>query len=234
MFLSFLLSFILVTDSGVLDKALQSTEAPNTFRAAFTIHMQSATAERIYQFDPRLPKEERWKAIWWEGQDDELDAVAREWAFEAAPDGRLFPNDLRASLGQQVQVDDLGLAWRVKFKHAPSKNDGEFDVWAAERLTATAWMDPEADRFLRLDYVLPQPVPGPDGGRLTKYQQTYLLESEPTWGLSYVSSLSVDLEAKAAFRTIRRRYSARVTKIEFFFSSKDSQMAFEETGTVRH
>lgn len=227
MILSFLLSFLMVTDSGALDEALQATEAPQTFRAAFTVHLQSADAERIYKFDPRLPKEQRWQVVWWQGDDDELDAVAREWAFEAAPDGRLFPNDLRASLGQQVQVDDLGLAWRVKFKHAPSQNDGEFDTWAAERLSATAWLDPDADRFLRLDYVLPAPVRGPDGGRLTKYQQTYLLESEPTWGLSYVSSLSVDLEAKAAFRTIRRRYSARVTQIDFFFANKNSQLAFE-------
>jgi hypothetical protein len=228
MLLALVLSFTLVTGSGPMDEALKATEAPNSLRAAFTVHMQSRTAQRIYRFDPRLPETERWQVIWWEGDDDELEAAAAEWAFEAAPDGRLFPDDLRVSLGRDVAVDDFEQAWRLSFRHAPSHNDGEFDVWAAERLSATAWLDPIGERFMRIDYTLPAPVRGPEGGRLTQYNQTYLLETEPRWGMSYVSSFAIDLEAKAAFRTMQRSYSARITSVEFFFANKAEEMAFED------
>ena len=227
MWLALLMAFSLVTGTGPMDSALSATEAPKTLRAAFTVELESDRAKRVYAFDPRKAGAERWQVLDWQGEDDELEEVAANWAAEAAPDGRLFPDDLRASLGSSVQVDDRGHAWQISFRHTPSKNDGEFDVWAAERLQATAWLDPVGERFLRIDYSLPQPVAGPEGGRLTMYNQSYFLRTEPRWGMSYVSGFSVELEARAAFRKIERRYSATIVNAEFFFASVQAQRDFE-------
>ena len=220
MWLALLMAFQLVTGSGPMDAALSATEAPKTLRAAFTVELQSDRARRVYAFDPRKHGAERWKVLDWQGEDDELEEVAANWAAESAPDGRLFPDDLRASLGRTVQVDDRGHAWQISFRHTPSKNDGEFDVWAAERLQATAWLDPVGERFLRIDYNLPSPVAGPEGGKLTKYNQSYFLRTEP--------GFSVELEARAAFRKMERRYSANVVQAEFFFASAAAQRDFEQ------
>ena len=233
MLLAWLLTFTLATGTGPMDSALQATEAPKTLRAAFTVELQSTHARRVYRFDPRETGDKRWQVLDWQGEDEELEAVAAEWATEAAPDGRLFPDDLRASLGPQVLVDDMGPAWKLSFHHRPSMNDGEFDVWAAERLLATAWLDPVGERFLRIDYTLPQAVPGPEGGRLTRYDQSYFIRTEPRWGMSYVSGFSIDLQARAAFRTIERRYSANIVKAEFFFASREAQQEFESAHMLR-
>jgi len=227
MLLVVFLSFTLATGAAPMDVALKATEAPNTFRAAFTVHLQSARAERIYQFDPRLDPADRWQVISWRGEDDELEEVGAEWAREPAPDGRLFPDDLRASLGSAVVAKDMGYAWKLSFRHLPSRNDGPFDVWAAERLNATAWLDPVGERLLRIDYKLPAPVRGPEGGRLMAYEQSYLLQTEPRWGMSYVASFAIALEARAAFKTLRRDYSAQITNVEFFFASDEAERAFE-------
>lgn len=227
MLIALLASFTLLTGSGPMDDALRATEAPNTLRAAFTVVLASDRASRTFSFDPRRSPDERWQIVSATGEDGDLDQAAAAWGAESAPDGRLFPDDLRASLGAQVNVQDLGEAWRVQFRHAPSANDSEFDVWAAERLAATAWLEPTRDRFMRIDYALPRPVRGPDGGRLTRFNQTYLLEQDPVWNMSFVAAFSIDLEAKAAFQTIRRAYSARITDVEFFFANDAARQAFE-------
>ncbi|MEO0712895.1 MAG: hypothetical protein AAFY37_03175 [Pseudomonadota bacterium] len=227
MLIPLLAAFTMATGSGPMDEALRATEAPNTMRAAFTVDLLSDRAQRTFRFDPREPIGKRWTLIDATGEDSDLDQAAAAWGAEAAPDGRLFPDDLRASFGQSVSVEDLGAAWRVRFRHAPSANDTEFDVWAAERLDAVAWLEPTQDRFLRIDYSLPKPVRGPDGGRLVKFEQTYLLEREPRWDMSFIASFSIDLEARAAFQTIRRAYSARVTDAEFFFATSAAETAFE-------
>ncbi|MBU1288538.1 MAG: hypothetical protein KJ871_12520 [Alphaproteobacteria bacterium] len=228
MWLALLMALTMVTGSGPMDAALSATEAPRTLRAAFTVELQSDRARRVYAFDPRKQGAERWQVVDWQGDDDELEEVAANWAAESAPDGRLFPDDLRASLGRSVEVNDAGHAWQISFRHTPSKNDGEFDVWAAQRLQATAWLDPVGERFLRIDYRLPKPVAGPEGGTLSQYNQSYFLRTEPRWGMSYVSGFSIELEARAAFRKIERRYSANIVKVDFFFASAEAQKAFED------
>jgi hypothetical protein len=233
MWLALLMALTMVTGSGPMDEALSATEAPKTLRAAFTVELQSDHARRVYAFDPRKKGVERWQVVDWQGEDDELEEVAANWAAESAPDGRLFPDDLRASLGRSVNVNDEGHAWQISFRHTPSKNDGEFDVWAAQRLQATAWLDPVGERFLRIDYMLPKPVAGPEGGTLTKYNQSYFLRTEPRWGMSYVSGFSIELEARAAFRKIERRYSANIVKVDFFFASAEAQKAFEDERTAK-
>ncbi|MEC7291370.1 MAG: hypothetical protein VXW22_14890, partial [Pseudomonadota bacterium] len=100
------------------------------------------------------------------------------------------------------------------------------DVWATQRLQAEAWMEPVNGRFLRIDYTLPHPVPGPKGGRLTKFEQSYLLETEPEWGLTYVSQFALNFEAKAGFRTIRQDYTAVITDATFFFASPELEEHF--------
>ena len=222
-----ILAFELSTANPAVDAALQATEAPQSLRAAFTVVLESDGAQREYRFDPRLEVGDRWQLVHERGEDPDLDEAASSWGADAAPDGRLFPDDLRPSLGTRVDVADLGAAWRIAFRHKPSLNDTDIDVWFADRVDAEAWLDPVSKRFLRIDYDLPRPVRGPEGGRLTQFEQTYLLETEPNWGLSFVSSYSVSLEAKGGFRTFRRHYTATVTAIEFFFANEASQQEFE-------
>lgn len=220
------LAFPLITGAGPMDEALRATEAPDALRAAFTVEMTSAKASRTYTFDPRVPQGRRWQLILANGEDSDLDQAAAAWGAEVAPDGRLFPDDLRASLGKQVYVDDLGSAWRLKFQHAPSSNDDALDVWATQRLQAEAWLEPLNGNFLRIDYTLPRPVRGPNGGRLTKFEQSYLLDTEPEWGLTYISQFALEFEAKAPFRTIRQNYKAVITEATFFFASPDLEQQF--------
>ena len=226
--MDFLLSFAfpLVTGAGPMDSALRATEAPETLRAAFTVEMTSSKARRTYTFDPREPEGRRWRLVIAAGEDADLDQAAAAWGAEIAPDGRLFPDDLRASLGARVDVDDLGPAWRLTFQHAPSANDTALDVWATQRLRAEAWLEPVNGRFLRIDYALPRPVRGQKGGRLTKFRQSYLLDSEPEWGLTYISQFALEFEAKAAFRTIRQNYKAEITEATFFFASRELEQQF--------
>ena len=228
MLLLLVIAFPLSTAVGPVDTALDKAEAPNTMRAAFTVELSSQSATRIFDYDPRAPEGERWLLISARGEDGDLDEVAAHWGAEASPDGRLFPDDLRASLGSQVDAEDLGMAWRINFKHEPSMNDGKYDVWAAERMRATAWLDPVGDRFVRIDYTLPRPVNGPDGGKIRRYDQSYYLETEPLYGMSFVSAFTIDLEARAAFKTFRRSYSARVLQAEFFFANRAAEEAFVE------
>lgn len=223
------LAFPLATGAGPMDAALRATEAPETLRAAFTVEMTSGNASRELRFDPRLPAGERWLLVSADGEDSSLDEAAAAWGAEAAPDGRLFPDDLRASLGQIVDVDDLGGSWRLKFEHAPSANDNALDVWAGQQLQAIAWLEPLRGRFLRIDYTLPRAVRGPKGGRLTKFTQSYLLETEPEWGLSYISQFKLEFEAKAPFRKIRQSYTAVISEATFFFASGQAEAQFVET-----
>ncbi|MEM5516908.1 hypothetical protein WNY37_08095 [Henriciella sp. AS95] len=223
----FSLAYQLSATSGPVDAALKSTETPDTFRAAFTVTLKSPKAVRTFSFDPREQGANRWSLLEASGEDDDLDEAVAAWASEPAPDGRLFPDDLRPSIGQRVNVQDFGAAWRVRFRHKPSINDGELDVWIAERVNADAWLDPVSGKFLRLDYSLPRSVRGPDGGRLTKFEQSYFLESDPEWGLSYIAAYTMGFEAKGGFQTINRNYTATVTSIEFFFSSPEAEEKFE-------
>lgn len=226
MLIAFLISLAMATGSGPMHAALEATEAPETFRAAFTVELVSNSARHTYQYDPRLPPGARWVTLERRGNDPELDQVAASWAAEPAPDSRLFPDDLRASLGPSVDVNTDGAAWRLSFRHHPNHNDTEFDVWAAQRLKATAWLDPVGERFERIDYTLPKPVSGPSGGKLTRYEQSYMLKTEPRWGFSYVSGYTIDLEARAAFKRIERRFEARVTDVSFFFASPHAEAEY--------
>jgi len=221
------LTFIVSAEDGLLDAALSAAEAPRTLRAAFTVELSSEAAEQTYSFDPRRPEGERWQLLARRGHDKALDEVAANWGADAAPDGWLFPDDLRASVSDTEVAEVLGPAWRIRYAHQLSPNDDSaLDEWAAERLTATAWIDPLSERFLRIDHELPAPVRGPSGGQLTRFQQTYLLETDPIYGLSYVSAFAVDLTARLGFRTFERRYEARLVEVDLFFASRAAEWEF--------
>ncbi len=209
-----------------LEAALQAGEAPRAARIAFEVELKSEEAAQVYQFDPRLPYEDRWQLVSATGEDAYLDQIAATWGAEPAPDGRLFPDDLRASIGSMPRIEDVGAAWKISFRHQASANDGPFDVWAAERLDATAWLLPDEGRFLRIDYTLPDAVRIPEGGRLKAFQQTYLLEPDPVYGLSLITAFHVSFEAASLFRTERRAYSIQTRNVEVFFATPEAEARF--------
>ncbi|MEL6661366.1 MAG: hypothetical protein AAFR33_00090 [Pseudomonadota bacterium] len=228
MWIGFLASFYISSEAAPLSHALEATQAPDTLRAAFVVELRSGQAFRIFAFDPRLPKDRRWRLEKEEGENAELDELGAAWGAEPAPDSRLFPDDLSLSMSASLEAEDMGHAWRIAFDHRPSVQRSEFDVWAARHLEASLWLDPEAGRFLRLDHNLPRPVTGPKGVRLLRYAQSHYLDCEPTFGLSFISAISVDLEARAGFRTIIRDYEMRVLSAEFFFASAADEAAFHK------
>ncbi len=212
--------------ADALADALRAAEAPVSLRVAFDLELVSPGARRVFRFDPRLPQADQWQLLVDEGEDGFLDDVAATWGAEAAPDGRLFPDDLQESIGDAVRLETIGGAQRFGFRHAPSANDGAFDIWAAERLSATAWLSPGTGRFLRIDYELPRPVDGPEGGRLLAFDQTYWLETDPAYGLSLITAIRVSFAARGGLRTIRREYSGRILKAELFFATPDAEAEF--------
>ena len=220
----FLFSILQLTDP--VEAALRASEAPKSVRVAFDVELRSDDAVRVFMFDPRLESSQKWQLQYAQGEDGYLDEIAAAWGAEAAPDGRLFPDDLRASLGSDFLVSDLGAAWRVKFKHTPSENDGSFDVWAAEQLEATAWLSPENGRFLRIDYSLPAPVDGPEGGRLLAYEQSYSLEVDPIYQLSLITSYKLEFVARGVLRKERRQYSMQTRNLEVFFATPEDEAHF--------
>ena len=222
----FLSLFFFMQLASPIDDALLATEAPKSLRIAFEVELSSESATHVYSFDPRLDEGKRWQVVSHSGEDAYLDEVAANWAAESAPDGRLFPDDLRASLGADVQTEKLGEAWKLRFRHAPSANDNTFDVWAAEQLMATAWLSPIDGRFIRIDYELPRSARLPGGGRLTRYDQTYFLEEDPVYRFSLITSFKVDLEARGGFRRERRSYKMHARNIEVFFASAEAEAQY--------
>lgn len=209
-----------------IEAALQASEAPKSVRIAFEVELKSDEAARIFKFDPRVEKGRRWQLIYADGEDAYLDEIGANWGGELAPDGRLFPDDLRASLGEDLTVEDLGAAWKLYFRHTPSGNDGAFDRWAAAQLKATAWLSPDAGRFVRIDYTLPAPVNGPEGGRLLSYNQSYVLEVDPVYQLSLITSFQLSLEARGVFRKERRSYTMQTRNVEVFFATPEAETRF--------
>lgn len=219
-----LLSILQLTDP--VEVALRASEAPKSVRVAFEVELRSDEAVRIFAYDPRLEGDRKWQLEHAWGEDGYLDEIGAAWGAEEAPDGRLFPDDLRASLGADFRVEDLGAAWRLHYQHTPSANDGSFDVWAAEQLEATAWISPENGRFLRIDYELPAPVNGPEGGRLLSYDQSYFLEADPVFELSLITSYKLDFVAQGILRKERRSYAMQTRNVEVFFASPEDEARF--------
>lgn len=218
--------FQLTGSADPVETALRASEAPKSVRIAFTVELRSESAVRVFAFDPRLDRESQWQILSAEGEDGYLDEISATWGAEPAPDGRLFPDDLRASLGTDVQVEDLGAAWRLRFTHTPSANDGAFDVWAAQQLAASAWISPESGRFLRIDYTLPAPVSGPEGGQLLSYDQSYFLETDPEYDLSLITSYKLEFVARGALQRRRQTYTMRVQNAEIFFATPADEARF--------
>ena len=214
-----------------VEAALEAADTPLAVRAAFDVELRSGDAVQVFSYDPRLPQDDAWTLRFAEGDDAYLDEIAAHWGAEPSPDGRLLPNDLRASLGRDLHVEDFGDAWRLGFEHTPSANDGELDLWVGARVDATAWLSPELGQFLRIDYHLPKPVRGPEGGRILSYEQSYFLEPDAVYNLSMVTAFSLSVTARAGWKTVRQSYSMRVLKLEVFFATPDDEAAFLQART---
>lgn len=222
-----LFAFLQLADP--VEAALRATEAPKSVRVAFTVELRSDVAVRIFSFDPRLDEAEQWQLDFAEGEDGYLDDISATWGGEAAPDGRIFPDDLRASLGTDLDVEDLGQAWKLRFKHTPSANDEAFDIWAADKLDATAWLSPDSGRFLRIDYTLPAPVRGPEGGRLFAYDQSYYFQNDPVYRLSLITAYTLKFVAGSALGRETQQYRMRVLSAEVFFATPEDEARFIAT-----
>jgi hypothetical protein len=215
-----------------IEIALRATEAPKSVRVAFTVELRSAEAVRIFTYDPRLDEAQEWTLDLAEGEDGYLDEISATWGAEEAPDGRIFPDDLRASLGADLDIENLGQAWKLQFKHTPSANDGAFDIWAAEKLDATAWLSPDDNSFLRIDYTLPSPVRGPEGGWLFAYDQSYYLQNDPVYNLTLITAYTLKFVAGSAFGKQTQQYRMQVLSAEVFFATPEDEARFIATSAA--
>ena len=221
-------AFLISTGDSPLDTALRRAEPPASLRASFTVELTDGESFRQVHFDPRLPADDaRWKVVETKGDSSELDRAVTEWGLQDDPDGWLFADDLRASMGRIVEAEDMGAAWRINFQHLPSANDGPMDIWAAEHLTGYAWLEPVNAQLLRVDYHAPQPFDGPNGGKVETYDHAYLLQRDPEYGITFVSAYKVDVRGHFLSADIERAYRVRVTDVDFFFSSPVEEALFK-------
>jgi hypothetical protein len=210
-------------ETGPVSDALKASEVPYTFRAAFTVELSSTDAARTFSFDPRWPEGDHWRLISGEGDDEGLDAAALIWSQEVAPDSRLFRNGLAAAMGQSIEVEEMGPVWRLSFRHVPDTANTDLTVWLADEVKANAWLDPATGRFLRLDYKLEAPVPGPGEGEITEFSRSYILETDPDWGYTYASAFLVSDEIIREAGIVDQAYSAKITSVEFFYVGASGQ-----------
>ena len=220
------LTLPVIAAMGPVDTALQTAEAPNALRAAFTVELRSTTAHRVYSYDPRLTLGDRWHLVTSVGADATLDAVAAAWAAEAAPDGRLFADNVRANMASNATVDDFGAAWRVRFDHTPVDASPVHNLATTNGLLGEAWIEPSAGRLMRLDYRLQAPVDQANGSELTEYSQSYILEAEPAWGLTYVAGYQVSLALDSHGERQSHAYRATIKDASFFFASPAEEEAY--------
>lgn len=218
--------FLMATTRDPLAGALEAADPPDSVRAAFVVELQDDEALRVLRYDPRYPMEDRWEELAREGQSRELDAAVADWQAQVSPDGRLFPDDLGASMGALVEVEDLGAAWRVHFTHLPSDNDGPLDRWAADHLSAVAWLEPTRDRFIRIEYVAHESFDYPGGGRVTAYEQSYQLDADPEFGFSFITGYRVKVEGSFALASISRDYRVKVRSVDIFFASEAEEKLY--------
>ena len=220
-------AFLISTGNPPLDPALVRTEPPTSLRAAFTVELTDGEAFREVQFDPRISDPGgKWVVLTSEGDSEELDKVVKEWGGEIAPDGWLFPDDLRASMGRIVEAEDTGALWKVEFEHQPSDNDGPMDIWASDHLIGYAWLDPINHQFVRVEYEALEPFDAPTAGRVDSYSHAYILHDDPRYGISFVSAYMIDVKGTLLNETIERSYRARITDVDFFFSSPVEEALF--------
>lgn len=212
------MAFLMSTGDDPLDTALARTEPPISLRAAFTVELTDGEAYREIRYDPRLI-EAPWQVITSEGKSHELDLAVEEWGSDVSPDGWLFADDLRASMGRIVEAEDMGAAWLVHFQHQLSENDGPLDAWAAEHLAGSAWLEPVGGYFLRIDYDSFEAFDGPKGGQIESYSQNYLFRQDPEYGISYIWAYEVDMKGSYLGERIDRSYRMQVTDVKFFFAS---------------
>lgn len=220
-------AFLISTVEDPIDSALMRAEPPASLRAAFTVELTDGETFREVRFDPRLT-DDRWSVTKTEGRSAELDYAVRQWGSQAAPDGWLFADDLRASMGRIVEADDVGEAWRLQFQHQPSDNDGPLDIWAAEHLAGVVWMEPVNAYFLRIDYTALEPFSAPNGGTVETYNHSYFLHQDPEFGISYITAFQMDVRGRFLTTDVAKSYGVRVTEIDLFFATTADEALFRQ------
>ena len=222
------LTLPVIAAMGPVDTAMNAAEAPSALRAAFTVELRSTTAHRVLSYDPRQTIGDRWQLVTRAGEDATLDAVAAEWRAEAAPDGRLFADNVRANIRSNATIDDFGSAWRVRFDHTPVDASPVHNIATSNGLLGEAWIEPSAGRLMRLDYRLQAPVRQTNGSELTEYSQSYILEAEPAWGLTYIAGYQVSLALDAQGERQSHSYRATIKDASFFFANPDQEDTFRQ------
>lgn len=220
------LPLMLSTASGPLEGALRATETPRSLRAAFVLSVSSEQARRIIDFDPRRPPAEIWKLLLEEGEDARLDAVIASWQADLTPDSMLFADGLRARLGQSVEVHDLGAACALDFRPALAVADTEIDIAAAERLQGTVWLDPAAERIVRVEYTAPKAFSAPQGGRITRLNQAYVLQYDPVYQVSYIAAFHLEIAGGLLRESQSQTVDARLLGVELFFANAQAETAW--------
>jgi hypothetical protein len=198
-----------------LESALKAAEAPVSLRAAFTATLSTETGEAVVRFDPRKPGYERWAILKGTTSPDLILAV-NEWMQEPAPDGRLFPDDLRPSIGGELDWRAIDGWWVASFRPKQSANDGEFDSWIASHLYGRAWIDPETNALSRIAYWAPRPFDAPDEGRVETLDQAWDFAYAPEFGASYAVSWRIRAEGSTALQPMRRSMTVTLSDIVLF------------------
>ena len=220
-------AFLISTERPPLESALLRTEPPPSLRAAFTVELTDGEAFREIRFDPRAQiPDVRWGILETHGESEELDRVVNEWGDQVSPDGWLIPDDLRASMGGVVEAEDLGRLWRIEFEHQLSSNDGPVDAWASEHLIGYTWLDPVGQSLVRVEYHALGPFDAPGGGHIDAYEHQYILQQDPEYGISFISAFMVDVQGEILREDVSRSYRARITDVDFFFSSPVEESRF--------
>jgi hypothetical protein len=224
-FSAFLL--VLSTASGPLDAALALTEPPKELRAAFTLSVSSGIAQRRVRYDPRVAGQAPvFRVLESQGEDSQLDALIAEWREAASPDALLFADGLRGRLGASVSVSDLGAALVMDFRPALIRTDTELDADIAGALEGQVWFDPQAGRIVRVETRAPRAFSVPQGARITRLEQTYVLQTDETLGVSYIAAIEMRVAGGLPAGIAKREanVSARLLELDLFFADAPSAM----------
>lgn len=228
-------ALVLSTATGPLDTALDAAEPPRELRAAFTLVVTSGEARRTLRYDPRVAATGPVFTITAAtGQDRQLDALIEEWRSDETPDALLFPDGLRGRLGAQVTAREMGAAWVIDFRPALIASDTDLDADIADRLTGQLWFDPQAGRIVRVETRAPRAFSLPQGARITQLDQTWVLQTDETLGVSYIAAFDLRVAGglPAGLSQREANVSARLTELELFFTDESAALAWAG-GTTR-
>ena len=210
---------------SALDDAIAASEPPPTLRIAFLGRLQTQTAWRDIHYDARRPRGDRFSILRGEGEDAELDAIVQDWSADAAPDGRLWADQLRSRLakgGRATRQDGRMTAW---FAPATTVGDAPLDTWMASHLSGRLTLDEDA-RFVEQIQFTAERAIDLGGARVTEFAQVYDLDIAPIYDVAFVRRFTLQGEGWSGWRT-----EARVLRFELL--EADFHMATDAEQSLR-